>query len=424
MIEYLKKILYFPIASYFRFFAVIRLRRWHPQIILVTGSSGKTTLLQLLESQIGDIAKYSHHANSSFGIPFDILDLHRRSLMKTEWFNLFFKAPFAVLKKIPKEKIYVVEADADRPGEGKFLGELLNPDIVLWLNVSRTHSMNFDFLVAQEKFATVDEAIAYEYGYFLKYCKELAIVDADNKLINKQLKRTKAKVEEVTKKNYFNRYKVSTKGTQFELTNASYTFPFLLPENAFYSLVGCSIVMHQLDRSIDRSFKNFTPPPGRNSIFRGIKDTIIVDSSYNANLSSMEVILDMFRKIEAQNKWAILGDMLEQGNEEQEEHEKLAKIILEMKLKRILLMGPRVSKYTFPLVKQAVDDKIIVERFIAPKEVLDYLEKNISGDETLLFKGARFLEGVIEHLLADKSDVEKLCRREKVWQIRREKWGL
>ena len=55
---------------------------------------------------------------------------------------------------------------------------------------------------------------------------------------------------------------------------------------------------------------------------------------------------------------------------------------------------------------------------------IDYLRKEISGSEMLFFKGSRFLEGVIEHLLADKNDINKLCRREKIWKIRRKKWDL
>ena len=70
MLSRLKRLLYFPIASYFRFFAVLRLRRWNPRIVVVTGSNGKTTLLHMLEAQLGAKARYSHHANSSFGIPF------------------------------------------------------------------------------------------------------------------------------------------------------------------------------------------------------------------------------------------------------------------------------------------------------------------------------------------------------------------
>src|SRR6266404_8993049 len=203
--EEIKKILYFPIASYFRFFAAIRLGRWHPKIVVVTGSSGKTTLLHLLESQIGEKAKYSHHANTSYGIPFDILDLHRKSFYTSEWFVFMCKAPAAAFKRPPKEKIYVVEADCDLPDVGKFLGSFLRPAIVLWVNTFRTHSMNFDKLViasdakqsrrglphssinsefamtenSRRKFESVDEAIAYEYGYFLEYCSDLAVINGD-----------------------------------------------------------------------------------------------------------------------------------------------------------------------------------------------------------------------------------------------------
>jgi hypothetical protein len=67
---------------------------------------------------------------------------------------------------------------------------------------------------------------------------------------------------------------------------------------------------------------------------------------------------------------------------------------------------------------------VIIEYFLSPKEVLNYLLKNIKGGETILFKGARFLEGVVEGLLLDKSESGYLARREKIWQMRRRKWGL
>jgi hypothetical protein len=59
-----------------------------------------------------------------------------------------------------------------------------------------------------------------------------------------------------------------------------------------------------------------------------------------------------------------------------------------------------------------------------PKDGLDYILKAISGGEVMLFKGARFLEGIIEHLLENKEDVNKLVRREIAWQKRRREWGL
>ena len=45
----LKKRFYFIAAAYFRFFANFALKRWHPRVIAITGSVGKTTMLHLLE---------------------------------------------------------------------------------------------------------------------------------------------------------------------------------------------------------------------------------------------------------------------------------------------------------------------------------------------------------------------------------------
>ena len=418
LLRKLKNFLYFPIARYFIFFAGIYLRRWSPTIIVVTGSSGKTTLLHLLESQIGERAKYSHKANSSFGIPFDVLGMHRTTLLKTEWFRLFLLAPVRAFRVIAKEKIYVVEADCDRPYEGKFLASFLRPDVVLWVSSARTHGINFEGSVDEGRFATVEEAIAFEFGYFLEYCGGVVMINGDSKLVKKQVGRTKAKVIEV-KRDRLESYRVGREGTVFVVDGKRYVFKALLPEGVFYSLMMCIELMKYLHFEMDALFKNFSLPPGRSSIFRGIRNTTIIDSCYNVDLSSMRAILDMFGKISGSHKWAVVGDILEQGKGERREHERLADLLATYDFERIILMGPRVCRYTYPLLKGEGIDK-----FVNPKETLDYLLGNLQGGEMVLFKGARFMEGIIEHLLLDKRDVNKLARREAIWEKRRRKWGL
>jgi len=423
MLSKLKKFFYFPLAYYFRFFAKIRLARWNPYIIVVTGSSGKTTLLHLLQSQIEERAKYSHFANSSYGIPFDILGLKRENLMFYEWIYLFIASPFSIFKKNPQEHIYIVEADCDRPNEGKFLATLLIPEVTLFTSSTRTHSMNFDHLVKNGKFKTVEEAIAFEFGYFLEYTKKFCIVNGDSDLIEKQLGRTKSHIEKVSLKTLGD-YEILRDKTIFKIGQEAYEFNHLLPREFFYAIAMSNALLKKMNIKPDPTFKNFSLPPGRNSIFKGVKNTTIIDSSYNANLDSMTVILKMFDNITAEKKWIIAGDMLEQGESQRQEHENLAGVISKIKSDKIILMGPRVSKYTYPRLKKLLDGRTKIEKFINPKEVLDYLKLNLKGHELLLFKGARFLEGVIEHLLLDKKDIEKLPRREKVWQKRRRSWGL
>jgi len=135
-------------------------------------------------------------------------------------------------------------------------------------------------------------------------------------------------------------------------------------------------------------------------------------------------MLNLFEKYNAVKKWVVLGDMLEQGEYEKEEHEKLADILQKNKYEKIILVGPRVSKFTYPRLIEDTKNTGDIVHFDLPTDALTYIEANINGGETILFKGARFLEGIIEKLLIDKKDINKLCRREKVWQDRRKKWGL
>lgn len=419
MITKIKKFLYFPVAFYFRFFAKIQLFFWQPRIIVITGSNSKTTLLHLLESQLGSKAVYSHHANSSFGIPFDILGLKRRTLTLIEWPYLFLMAPIKAFKPPLKQRIYIVEADCDRPNEGKFLATLLKPEVTFWLSSSNTHCSNFDSLVSIGKFKSITEAIAFEFGYFIEYTSKLSILNGDNSQILKQISRTKSKVEKIITDKFFQKYELGKNETKFQINGKEYLFRCLLPEDTFYAILGCLKFLDYLDIEPDIKFSNFSLPPGRSSLFKGIKNTTIIDSSYNATPASMQVILETFKKYPASKKWLVLGDIVELGKEEQVEHERLVPLIKSIKAKKIILIGPRLSKYSYQKL-----EKDNVWKFDGPKEALDFLKNNINGGEVLLFKGARFLEGIIEHLLKNKEDINKLCRREKVWQERRKKWGL
>lgn len=412
MISQIKSFLYFPIAYYFRFFAQIRLAFWKPKVIVITGSNGKTTLLHLIESQLGDKAKYSHHANSAFGIAFNILGLERKTLTIFEWPMLFLLAPLKAFGSLPKEKLYIVEADCDRPNEGKFLATLLKPQITIWLSVSKTHTLNFP--------APVLENVAKEFGYFLENTSDLTIINGDADLITKQLPRTKARIIKVRSKDLKD-YQIYKDGTSFKLNDRFFKFNYLLPKDTSYLIEAVSQLLKELSLSLDPKFPNLVLPPGRSTILKGVKKITIIDSSYNSTPASLAAILGMYKKYPGV-KWTVIGDMIELGTEEQGEHEKIAEEIATADLSKIILIGPRVSKYTYPKLKFLT--KIPIEIFMNPKEALDYLEKNLKGKEIVLFKGARFLEGIIEHMLENKKDISRLCRREKAWQQRRRKWGL
>ena len=422
MITKLKQLLYFPLAWYFRFFAQIRLRRWNPKVIVVTGSSGKTTLMHLIAAQLSENKSYrfTPHANSAYGIPFDILGIHRQSLRKTEWVMIFIKPLLSFFSPLPTETTYIVEADCDRPYEGEFLAVLLRPQVTLWLSSGRTHSMNFDHLARNKQFETVERAIAHEFSFFSRYTKEAILFDADNVNITTELDKLSTKKVPISQKD-ISSYTVMKNGVNCRYKNRDYSLPCLQPE-VVTKAIGMTIeLLSLLNEPVDSNFTNFTLPPGRCSVLSGKNDVTIIDSCYNANLSSMTAILQMYKKYPAAKKWLVLGDMLEQGEDEDKEHEKLGEVAASLDAAQYILMGVLVKKNAAPLL---ISSNKNVVMFDTPKEVLDYLTQNLPAGTTILFKGGRLLEGVIEHLLQNPSDAAKLARREEIWMQRRKNAGL
>jgi UDP-N-acetylmuramyl pentapeptide synthase len=110
--------------------------------------------------------------------------------------------------------------------------------------------------------------------------------------------------------------------------------------------------------------------------------------------------------------------MREMGEKAEEEHERVAKKILQV-VDKLVLVGRLTRKFVLPITK----DKILTKWFKNSWQAGEWLEKNLRGGELILVKGSQntiFTEIVVEKLLADKSDVERLCRRGRFWNRRRE----
>lgn len=445
----IKRELYFFVASYFAICAKVVLTRWKPTIVTVVGSSGKTTLLHLLEAQLGDAAVYSHRANSAFGIPFHILGLERKTFSLGEWPMLVLSAPFKVFRTLPTQNLYVTEADAERPGEGKFLAELLRPHILLWLSLGETHGVNFDQLVLRDKNGDakekVESVIAREFGHFLRHTQTLAILNKDNSYIaaesvpaeSRQMKNGIVWLSQ-TDLQYVS---VEKDRVIFRTLRDEFTVPKLVPKDVGLSVLAAVQAVKFLhtmqpaiiaEKPIDKNFSHFVLPPGRSSVFAGVKNTTLIDSTYNATIDGMRTMLDLFAAYPAEGaqsgeKWLVLGDMIEQGKSEESEHVLLASLIHKTNPDRVILVGPRLAAHTFPLLEKemlSASKTTDVVSVLMPGEAFEYLEKNLQGSEIILFKGARFLEGVVEKMLQNPADAAQLCRRESVWSARRTQWGI
>ncbi len=424
MLHTLKKRLYFVVAAYFAFWAKLVLQRWKPRIIVITGSSGKTSVLHLVEAQLGEKAVYSHHANSAIGIPFHILGMEPNVTSKVEWLGRLVMAPLHAFRHAPAQELYVVEADCDRPSEGAFTSKLLKPEVTLWVSLSRTHSMNFDTLVKRGVFPSHEAAIAHEFGYFIEATTKLVLVNGDQPDLIRELARVGKGVElKQLSTHRVTKYELSSKQTLFTIHEQIITVPGLHPRELGVGLQMAQELLDYLHLPLDATYSKLQLPPGRSNILSGIKDTTIIDSTYNTGLGAAIALLELFKSYPSEHKWLVVGDILEQGSLESDEHKRLAEEIVGLEVERVVLLGRRTKEHAYPLLKSKLPAETVVS-FERAGEVLDYLQKELQGSETILFKGAQGLEGVIEQLLLKPGDAKQLVRRSALWIKRRQAWGL
>lgn len=427
-----KKRFYFLVASYFRFFANFAFQRWHPRVIAITGSVGKTTMLNLVEYTLGKRAHYSHDANSAFGIAFDLLDLRGVTGSKFRWVYLFLAAPIKSIFYRHKEEFYVVEIDGERPHETEFLASWLKPEVTLWISLGLSHAVQFEQQVKDGVFENLDKAITHEFAMLPQYTKRLVIIDGDVELMNKALASIKNKGltdAEVIKcyKNALKKYQVTPNHTFFQIQRINdqepkqYVFNRPVQKDLAIQLSMLESLADYLKIKLPPDFSNISLAPGRNSFFEGIDGIKIIDSSYNAHLISVKSILEMFKLMHIPHKWLIIGDIVDQGSIEGQEHQKLAAEIIKVQPECVILIGRRTRKYTAPILKKA---GVLAYSTLDPREALEYIKKHIKGQETLLFKGSQYLEWIIEKILKNPADAEKLPRREKAAVKRRQKRGL
>lgn len=415
----LKKKLYLSVANYFKFWSNISLKRWNPRIVIVTGSAGKTTMLNLIESQLGAKAHYSHNANSAFGIAFDILGMRGITGSKLHWISLFLQTPFRAFVYSRKEKFYIVEADGERPHEAEWIAKWLRPEVSVWVTLGRSHAVFYEQEVAAGNFANVDDAIAHEFSTIPANTRKLVIIDGDNEKMLETTKNIEAKVVSV-KKDALKSYEVYPEKAIFEFAKHKFVFHDPMPRDVAIQLVMLEKLMKYLNEPINYDLNDFNMPPARSNYLEGKKGIKIIDSSYNAHIISMTTVLDMVKALHAPHKWLVIGDIIDQGKLEGEEHEKLAQLLLDTKVENIVLIGRRTKKYTYPLLK----DKAKVQSFDKPQQALKYLEKNLTGKETVIFKGSQYLEWIVEKLLAHPEDVSNLARQDEAHRRRRASWGL
>lgn len=422
------KTLFAPIILlYLRTVAHLALSQTHATVIGIAGSVGKTSTREALYAILRDIAPTHMVAgNSETGVPLGLVGLFPHDYSLIDWIRMMITAPFGIgfLKNM---RYIIVEMGIDDPYPPKnmeYLLTIVQPHIGIITDESAAHTMQFekilptgDVLSETERMKLLIEAITRQDAKMLNKCNT-KIVNGDNPFLKK------AVPDALTF--YIAGYEVSAKETTFSFivdkTKESFVFKgYVFPKDLGYSFAPAILAAHKLNIPMDvikeKLEKNFVPPKGRESMFAGINNSIIIDSSYNASRPSVISFLKLLTKLKQQTKRhtiVVLADMLELGNESQIEHEAVARAIGTIP-DTLYLVGPLTKRFILPIV----ETKIKTVEWFPTITDLNAKLRDIPKKSLLLFKGSQgdlWLEESIKSLLKNKGDISRLCRQTTFWK--------
>ncbi len=439
----MKSQFFFFVASYFRFFARLVLMAWHPITVVVMGSAGKTSTLYMLKSVLAShySVRVSRRANSAWGVPLNILQLSPHSYTMRETLMLILKVPFsciALLLVRPKEQIYLVELDTDRPGEILFFSQFIHPQSIVWISSSATHTQRFTQLVRAGHARDEIAAVAAEFSTIItKNLQKLqCVVYNEDSLPIKSLLSSILLPSFVPMGTHAPRWRILSWGIRrkkaiirlkLDDTEKEFILPYLIPRVSSYNILATCIIAHHYRVSFDeveRALIAYRLPPGRSTILRGVRGTTIIDSSYNSSLEAAQGLVELLQVLPGKRKVAVLGDMRELGILAQEEHEHLADTIIKAHIDQIVLVGPQMKQFVAPSLIEAGYSDQEVHLFDNTYQAGVFIKETLArAGDVFLVKASQntlFFEIIVELLLAQPIDRMHLCRRESVWEQKRE----
>ncbi len=349
------------------------LARYHRQllktkIIALTGTAGKTTTKELIYRVLS--TKFKAQAtqgnlNNHIGVPLTLLSLK------------------------PQTEIAVVEMGASFPGEIWELCQIALPDMGLVTNIGIAHIQGFG---SQEKLIQTKAGL-YR---FLEQNNGQIFQNSDDDLLrsltnHKKIytygtnKHAQTQGDLIEQNPFVKFYFKGRTGQQISVqTN-------LFGKYNLYNLLAAVAVGQYLnidDSTIALALSNYQPRNNRSQIHKTQRNTLILDL-YNANPTSMSKALESFAELAVDNKVLILGDMLELGDIEKEEHKRILELAEKLGFSDIYLVGPIFGK---------VNSKY--PHFDSSEQMLNWLEENPLQDKTILLKASRgiHLEKLIQAL--------------------------
>jgi len=409
------------------FFSKMILKKYHPDIIGLTGSVGKTSAREAVYTVLKN--KYSTRTNlknynTEFGVPLTIINSKSGGRNPFKWLAIFLKAFFLILFKTKKyPDILVLEMAADHPGDIEYLVKLTKPHVGIITAIGPSHL---------EFFNTIEEVIK-EKENIIRFLKpeDWAILNNDDNLIMGMKKNTPAQVFTFGLTSEAN---IRAEKIEFEKDGSGIMAEIIFGQERNFAsfknvlslsqlnsfLIGIAVGKKyglQLSEAVD-SLRDFKFPLGRLNLIKGIKNTLLIDDTYNSSPKAVKVALEVLSRLSCTGRrWAVLGDMLELGSFTESAHEEVGEWVKQYKVDLLITVGEK-SKDTAKIAEINGLPKEKVLSFNNSVEAGKFIQNEIAAGDVILVKGSQGMrmEKIVKELMAEPLRAkELLIRQEDYW---------
>lgn len=370
-------------------------RRFHPLVVAVTGSVGKTTTKEMV----------AHCLQARF-----------RTLRTAGNYNNEIGVPLTLLALNPSHQACVVEMAMRAKGEIAALAALAAPHCAVLTNVAPVHLETLGSLEAIAAAKCEVLAALPEEGF--------AVVNGDCPHLEQAVATARVRLLRFGYASHCDYRLLSTAcsrhGLEVQALAAGRRMSFRLslpvPELAYNAMAAIAVAVEAgvpLDELPER-LASFVPAQRRLSLVSAPGGLTIIDDCYNANPLSMRAGLHALVNLAPPGRSiAVLGDMYELGAYAAEGHRQVGRTAAEMEVDLLVAVG-ELSVHLAAAAREAGMAEAQVAHFTDKEEALAWLRDHLRPGDTVLVKASRGmgLETIVGGLLAGLPTAAGAARQE------------
>jgi len=419
-------------------------KKHHPKLIVVTGSVGKTgtktAIATVLSTKFRVQMEPTNH-NSVFSVPLGVMGISYpppELIKKIGTWRKIFKAMRKRIKWPTGVDVIVQELGTDHPGEIAHFGKYLKPDIAVVTAVCPEHMANFPnglVDVAKEELtvASYSKLTAVNHddisGDFAQFANTTNITDYG-------LEGGEYRFQ-IVGGDPLNGYEIRFFAPEFggasaenpelqSMDKAVSATVHLVGEHSLKSAVAAGMIGAKMGMTADevsKALDEVRPVPGRMNLLSGVRDSTVIDDTYNSSPDAATAALMTLYKINADQRIAILGDMNELGDFSAEAHKKVGETCDPNMLEWVITIGPESARYLAPAARARGNQ---VMTFPGPILAGAFANKVLKSRGVVLVKGSQdnvFAEEAVRILLhSDVDQDQELVRQSPDWMKKKNVW--